>query len=867
VTAAVWGPRQPLQRAPLIQRAHLVRALEAILDGVGRPIALVSAPAGFGKTTLITQFGERLAAGGVHVAWTDLEIAGNSPRAMWRAVRSALTASSPTAAEALTRLPRAERRVDDRFFQRLLDALVGLPDPTVLVLDDVQTLDDPDAMIQLGLFVRRLPSTVRLVLSSRHDPSIALHDMRLAGRLVELRAKDLAFTTSETEQVLSGEGLDADDVAAVTDLTEGWPAGVLLARAVLKRPGDGARLAALFNAQSGVLADYLFNETFTGQTPRSQDLLLRMSVVPVLTDSLAAELTGRPDAGEAIARMVDLAPLLSRYDTGSDQAAYRYHPLLRAYLIGELARRDSDLLRATHRQAALWYERHDDHVHAIGHARASDDTDLLDGFLRRYGTGLIVVGESDALLHVLSESPRAPSAWEAAVGASAAIRCRDATSAARWLTHPHVVPDPSDARLAALRASMTLKLATLTGTTDPFDGPAFERGPLHADDDLELLIAMNHTTALIGAPDDGRLERDLKAALDLAISLGRPAAELQSRVLWAATALGRGDFVETDVRVIAARSRGAELHGADEPSHDFLDVIAAWVAYERLDDTAAQRHLDAWLADPGRATDPSIEAAASRYANLLLEAMHPQPISLGVPKPSALTELSDGLPMALQVRACSLAVRAALGAGRPDRLRQVIDHVSSVLGDCGEVVIMQAMVLAAQRRADLARRLLQSVLDKRIDCRIRASLADALLMATAHALQAGHAYEAFTHLQRALSVAHASGSYRALAQASSEVHLLMTEQADRLGAHREIVDEVLAYVRDPVSDLPQVSPLTARELDILRELPTLNRVDEIAADLLVSTNTVKTHIRGIYRKLGVSSRKEAVTAARRRGIL
>ncbi|HYJ69738.1 MAG TPA: LuxR C-terminal-related transcriptional regulator [Nocardioidaceae bacterium] len=856
----------PTLRVPLVKRRELLRGLKVVLHDEGPQIVLLSAPAGFGKTTLVTQFSSAAAANGVPVAWADLEFVGNSPRAMWHAILAALASLSTSSAEALRGLRRDRRRVDDRFFEKLQDALSELPRPSLLVLDDLQVLSGSTAASQLSLLVRRLPESVRLIMASRHDPEFSLHDLRLGGRLVELRAKDLAFTPAETTQVLSRSGLDADDIAAVTELTEGWPAGVQLARVLLKQPGDGRRLAALFNSESGLLADYLFQEAFTSQDAASQDLLLRTAIASEISDGLATALTGRSDAGEAIADMVDLAPLLSRYgDTETDEVRYRYHPLLRSYLVSELARRDQELLRATHRSAATWYARHDAHLDAITHAKASEDTELLDAYLERYGAALINIGESDRLLHVLARAPLAPTAWEAVVGACAALRCQHLTTAARWLAHPHQRGQPENARLAWLRSSVTLKLACLSQPTELPDVPDSDAGP-HSDDELELLIALNRSSALLSVGETA-VESELKNALDLASMLGRPAAEVQARVLLAAAALGDGDFVTTRARVEAARTRVVELDDVDDSSLGLLEVVAAWVAYEDLDDPSGQRHLDAWRAEDGHAMEASVASTALRLADLLQHIVTPEPREHGDVGSYLVEDVLTVLPAPLQVMALSTALRTTLDIGRPDLVRQALDRASSVLGRSGDVVTMQALVLTAQHRDDLASQILEPVITAQNGCRAPASLVEALMLATTHAVHAEHPYEAFSYLKRAIVAARECGGYRHLALAPPEVHAFMAERAERLSEHRQVVEKVLSYANTTTQRHRQISPLTDRELDILRELQTLNPVDEIADNLLISTNTVKTHIRGVYRKLGVRSRKDAVAVARRRGIL
>src|SRR5918996_5639024 len=220
-------PSWPRLRVPVVPRDRLLASLHPIVDQSGPPLALLSAPAGFGKTTLLSQFCQDVTdQDRAHVAWAALDTSGTRAGSIWRSVLSALESSSPDAVDVLADLLSPRRPPDDTFLGRFLERARDLPEPTILVLDDVQVLTSAAVVSQLGVLSRRLPPPMRLVISSRHDPAFSLHEARLAGNLIELRARELAFSGAETAEVLRGLPLGADDIAAVVDLTEGWPAGV-----------------------------------------------------------------------------------------------------------------------------------------------------------------------------------------------------------------------------------------------------------------------------------------------------------------------------------------------------------------------------------------------------------------------------------------------------------------------------------------------------------------------------------------------------------------------------------------------------------------------------------------------------------------
>ena len=860
-------PSWPRLRVPVVRRERLLASLDPIIDQSGPPLGLLSAPAGFGKTTLLSQFCQDVTdQDRAYIAWAALDTSGTRAGSIWRTVLSALESSSPQAAEALADLLSPRRPPDDTFLGRFLERARDLPDPTILVLDDVQVLTSAAVVSQLGVLSRRLPPPMRLVLSSRHDPAFSLHEARLAGNLIELRARELAFSAAETAEVLRGLPLGADDIAAVVDLTEGWPAGVQLARTVLRRPGDGGRLATLFNAQAGVLADYLFQESFTATSPEAQEVLLRTAVVPQLNDDLAVELTGRADAGEVILGMEDLAPLLDRFDGPDGQVVwFSYHPLLRSYLHAEFARRDRTELRSSHRSASLWFGRNGDALAAIEHALASADSELIDQQLRRSGPDLLLSGESEQLRQVLTEQRQVATDWTAVLGACVAAQDGNVAAAKGWLASADVAASP-DGQLRSLHAAVSLRIDQLTGESSPAELVWSSEPQPSWSEDLRLLIAMIRGTSLLNGGESAVAERELEQAITLASTLGRAPVEVHCRTMWAAAALGRGDYLESSRRVDLAVARAEEMGDVHDPVLAYADVLMGWIAFQRLDDTTANEHLARAQAQPSDSLDPVVAMSARSQADLLTVALGLGDLTSPGEDQGDEEPGLDPLPDSLLVYASFDRVRRALERGRTDLVRRSVDHATSMLPPGGDAVTLRAIAMAAQGRDDQARRMLRPVVEESTECLVSSSLVAALLLDATHAIRAEHPYEAFDEVQRALEICASTGGYRELAMASPELLAYVSEQTDRLNGYSEPIKRALELARLP-ADGQKIALLTDRELDILRELPTLNRVDEIAANLMVSTNTVKTHIRGVYRKLGVRSRKEAVRMARRRGLL
>ena len=351
-------------------------------------------------------------------------------------------------------VPRAA--AESGFVAEVAELLAACHRPLWLVLDEIEHLTDPEAIRSVELMLRWAREPVRIILAGRSEPPIALHRLRLAGRLVEIRGRDLAFSADDAARLLAGHGvhLDEDDLALLVGRTEGWAAAIRLAAISLEGVADTHGHVVHFAGDDLAVADYLVGEILARQPPDVREFLVRTCVCDEVSPELATLLTEREDAGavlEALVRRNVLTTVLGRHG-----GWYRYHGLLGSYLRAELERRSPALRRSLHRTAAAWLEEHEEPVRALEHAVAGEDQGEIAGLARRHGLGAVLAGHAVEVSRIvatlrpdLHEDP-----WIALVSCAAALDRGQVEVADRWLRRaPACGGDPA---AEALRAVLTL---------------------------------------------------------------------------------------------------------------------------------------------------------------------------------------------------------------------------------------------------------------------------------------------------------------------------------------------------------------------------------------------------------------------------
>ena len=361
----------PARRPGAVARPRLNERL----SGAARSsLTVLSAPAGFGKTTLLTEWLAAESAGGASVAWVSLDQRDNEPTVFWTYVVAALQSAAEGVGPGALSVLQSSQPSTEAALALLLNDLQALPKDIVLILDDYHLIEAQEIHDGMAFLLAHLPSQLHLVLATRSDPALSMARLRGRGDLVEVRAADLRFTAEESAAYLNGSmGLDLteDDVVALDGRTEGWIAALQLAALSMQGRDDTSAFIAGFAGDDRYIVDYLAEEVLARQPAEVHDFLLKTSILERLTGSLCDSVTGRQDGRPTLVTLersnLFLVPLDDRREW------YRYHHLfadvLKAHLLEELADKVSEL----HRRASAWYEQNGAPSEAIEHALKSGD--------------------------------------------------------------------------------------------------------------------------------------------------------------------------------------------------------------------------------------------------------------------------------------------------------------------------------------------------------------------------------------------------------------------------------------------------------------------------------------------------------------
>jgi len=850
--------RASIPRVPrTILRSALTQRFE---EAVAHRLTLVSAGPGWGKTTAAARWAQRRK----DVAWLTLEARDDVPTAFWQHVLASLRLSGAVpAAHPITDL-RVPARVTPAFLRRLYSAVEALPEPTVLVLDDAHVLTD-DGVLDGITDLLRFPGPLRLVLATRADPVLPLHRLRAAGELAEIVADDLAFRPTDVMAVAAAEGhaMSPDQAGEVVEETGGWPVGVRLRLSAAHGPVVDVRASA---------SEYLLAEVLERQEPRLRTVLLRTSVTSAICADLVGALVGDDVPAADFARLVSNDFVTATGDAGW----FRYHPLLRDMLRAQLRIEDVEEFAQTHRRAARWMVHNGEPRQALEHAAAAHDWVLFGEVFVDSAAGGLVGPDRESLLTALQGIPYAELSptgpLELCAAAEAVVTGRFEAARGHVATARRLLgaaPRPSEAALLGI-----LDATAARGAGDIVAVEASGRAAVEALDqapwrfpafDSYLVLALNNRDVGRLLCGDVAIAREHLRELVHMASDGPPSlAALNARAY-----LAFGDLDAGEVDAADALARDALT---DAERWGWSAYLQARMAYATAglalllhgeDDDAARAVAQGLAADAGGVEPASVLAlrllqtfvAVSRgrahAAELALTAAEEVAAALGGTPPL----LRDLVVRAVaEVQLLARTPRTWLG-GRPES------------SDLAVAQVARARLLVATGRAESALPITRDVLRHggayAALVRVEALLAHA--SALAHLSRPG----VDDALAEALDVARPDRLARpflAARDATLDARLLRLVAARHDPVSRTVRGRLRSGPTGPEPD-PLLEPLTERELAMLSALPTMESNAEIAADFYVSVNTVKAHLKALYRKLGVASRREAVRRGRELGLL
>jgi LuxR family maltose regulon positive regulatory protein len=894
---------------PPVRRGLVARPrLSDLLSRTSGPrLTLVSAPPGFGKTTLLAAWLDAAAAAGRPVAWVSLEETEQQPDSFWSYVLTALDTAAPGVGTSVLPLLQTANPPVGTVLATVLNELGALPKGLDLVLDDYHLADGPAIAGDMAYFIEHLPTHVHVVIGTRADPALPLARLRANAELVEVRATDLRFSRDEVAAYLNevvGLDLAAADVATLEGRTEGWIAALQLAALSLQGRDDVAGFIAGFAGDDRYVVDYLVEEVLARQSDDVRRFLLQTSILDRLSGSLCDAVTGE-NHGTSLIELLDRSNLFV-VPLDDSRHWYRYHHLFADVLRTHLLQEQPAEVAGLHRRAGQWYDAAGEPVAAVRHALAAGDiTDAADR-VERTILGLLRERRESTARRWLDDIPDAVVATRPvlAVGFIGALMSSgDFADVERRLDALERLLETaeSDASVELVVADPA-ELARVPGAIEMYRAAlALIRGDpsataVHADRAIALALDGDHLTVSAASALSGLASwstgdlADAHRRYSVAVEGLRLAGHFAD-VLGCSITLA--DLRITQGRLGDARRRfedALELAATEEsggPMRGTADMLVglSQIAFERHDLDAAAGHLRR-AEELGEAVGLPQHPYRRRVARARLLEAEGDLAGAGVLLDEAqrvyVGDFSPDVRPVTAMRARLLVAQDRL----PEALDWARDRGLAADDDLSYVReyehLTLARILMARHSAEHSQPALREA--KGLLERLRVAAEDGqrvgtlieilVLQALAHHAQHGRhdVPGALVPLEQALRLAEQEGYVRVFVGEGAPLATLLLALARRHASWRypgrllDVYDIGMA-AKTAAVDQGIVDPLSARELEVLRLLGSDINGPDIATQLVVSLNTVRTHTKSIYAKLGVNSRRAAVTRARELDLL
>jgi LuxR family transcriptional regulator, maltose regulon positive regulatory protein len=865
----------------LLERHALLERLDR---AVSKRVTVISAPPGSGKTSLLRSWVDR-SSSRRRVASVSVERDEQDAQRFWLDVLVAVR-SSAGSIDSETQPAVTTALAGDELVDAVVSEFVEHAEGAVLIIDDLQELKSVDAQRQLEQLLAILPRSAHTVLSSRRDPQLRLHQLRLADEVAEIRADDLRFTESETRELLAASGISLSErgVAALYQRTEGWAAGLRLAVISLSGRSDPERFVAEFSGTDRAIGEYLMAEMLERQPAEVQSMLLRTSLVDRLNGELADLLAGRSGSERMLLELQDANAFVVSLDPG--RTWFRYHQLLSDFLRLELRRRFADEVPDLHRRAASWLADHGEVVEGVRHTLAAGDWRDAARLLADHLFGLTLDGLEGTIAVLLRLFPDGVSAEDPELAlARASVQLAqgrlEEAAAQLSLAESHIQSAPPARRrhLAVAIASLRLALARRSGHfTEVIEqlnlidasiaGESTE--PVTMSSELRGVALMNLGIVETWSRRFDDAERHLSEGAALARAIGRPYLEVGCRA--------HQVFPTSRVSLASARERGrqaialAERYGLGDrpilaPALGAVAFWSIWMGEFGEGEIALRRAREV--------AEPQIDPAAAVLLHLVTGQLHAargqhqaalEAFAAGAQTQSRLTGVHT---FATPVVGWLAATQARLGM--PDEARVTLTGFTGDEARTGFICNARAVISMAEGDPAGALDLLREVLEITLPTGPAFTLVETHLLAGIAHLNLGDTGAAAAAAEAALAAAEPDRLMFPFV--TTNAGALLNELPHHETAHGALLAEIGDLLRDEAaSSIDPEHPrgpadLSPSELRVLRYLPTNLTRPEIARELYVSINTVNTHVRNIYSKLGASDRSSAVRRAREQRLL
>ena len=891
IATKITAPQAP--PALVARPAVLARCRES----VAHPCAIVAAPAGFGKTTLLTMVADAMRDGGWRIAWVTLEESEQDPIRFWQYALAALDHAQPglgATARHMLEVPRPAP--SERILTVLINELAAAKTPILLVLDDYHRAATPAIDQALAFLIEHAPAPLHLLISARATPAFPLARLRAQGRIAELGASDLRFSTEEARRFMRQTmrlTLPPAQLAQIEEGAEGWVAGLQLAALSLRSQADAPTLIGA-PATPRYVAEYLIDEVLERQPDDVQSFLLQTAPLERLSGPLCDAVTGRGDSAALLDHLMRAQLFVTPLD--SAQTWYRYHHLFAEVLRERLARRMPDLVSQSHQRAADWLWRHDMPDDAIRHLLAAGLFAEAADRIEQQSDRLVLHGEVAGLAHWARALPREVvlERPHLCLLAALALLLQGAEPAAvAWLdaleqrsTDANSLPDEMRGELEAVRAFLQLWSGDVAG------GAARAQRALRRLPPDERLLRMLTIwmSQVIGIFGEGNL-----IEAERSVSVVAEDSRRSGNLLVAFIAL----VTKATAQIYRCRLREAAETCEEAlrllPDSGRIEVPMAAMAYCLLGEIRREwNDLDTAETLLRRALAICENLGSPEYINdgliylgqvLLARGQYDEALA-AYERIRVMVRAHQLAPWDLTqmevVRARALIAHGDLDEAShwaEERLRgrQTGDSGPTAplafMNDLEDLSI--ARIFLARGDANAAIAVLEPVRVRAEETEQWRNLMEArMLLALAYA-QTGETQAALAELDAALTIAAPEGFARVFLDEGAPLADLLESYLARQPADTsnsshathpayEHARRLLAAFGRAVTPAPGTlaEPLSPREVDVLRLLARGRSNEAIASDLVLALSTVKWHVAHIYRKLGVRGRMQAVARAR-----
>lgn len=869
----------------IISRPRLIERLTA---AVNRKLTLVAAPAGFGKTTLLSDWARHIHSRHPspirRIAWLSLDRDDNDPEHFWTYVAAAIGKAQPALGRSCLEMLAAKSRPPLKsIVSALINEIAESPENLVLILDDYHLIDTPAIHETLTFLLDHMPKPLHLVIAGRADPPLPLARLRGRGQMAEIRAADLRFTLEETRAFLNdsrGLSLSNESLTALDQRTEGWIASLQMAAVSLQGRSDAPDFVRAFSGTHHYIMDYLIEEVLDRQEAPVRRFLLETSILDRLSGPLCDALTGARNGQETLERLHRANLFLVPLD--AERKWFRYHQLFADLLRSQLQRTHPELPAVLHRRACDWFEKEGFIAEAVHHALAAKDLRRAADLIERAAVPLIVEGRFSAprrWLSLLPEEIIASRPWLLVSLATVRMTSGKFDSVERLLNSAEALlaalgESHLDSDRDAVRHYITAARAML----------ACVRG------DVPRIIELG-TDALSRLPHDQSAARcliifDLGIAYWLKGDMARALAYFDEAI-----ALGtetKNYFIAlvamgyvADIRILygnleeAARisrmaiARAAEWGaGIPLPASSYAHMSLAKILYHRNELDAAMHHALRGIELSTEGSETTVDLMAFP-ALALLSRLEPMPgaIREALERTRRIT-FASGNPFIVSLAQAWMA-RLALLQGDTASAGRWADssgiELQAVPDACCEAAYLTLVrVHLARGQTDSLPEALEAVRRRAQDEGRIGSLIEILAL-QALALRVQHrTEEALDRIRQALSLAEPQGFVRVFVDEGAPMQELLSLARSR-GLSQSYASDLLKAF--PTPSPPSTAGLSAREIEVLKLIAAGASNRDIAERLFLSIGTVKKHTDNIYSKLGAHRRTLAISRARELGLM